>query len=58
MLVFEDALLGVEAASRAGMRCIAIPDKRSDKKLFYEENAVRVLDSLEQFDFAEWSFKI
>jgi HAD superfamily hydrolase (TIGR01509 family) len=49
--VVEDAVAGVEAARRAGMRCIAVTNTNPPEKL---QAAQRVVDSLEEIDVAEW----
>jgi len=43
-LVIEDSINGVNAAKNAGMYCVAVPDKRLDRKGF--ENADIILDNL------------
>jgi pseudouridine-5'-monophosphatase len=51
-LVFEDSLSGLEAAHAAGMRVVIVPDPNLDKEDF--KKAEQILDSLEEFDFADW----
>ena len=51
-LVFEDALVGVDAACAAGMPVIAVPDPHLSPELFGA--ADQVLRSLDEFDPAAW----
>jgi HAD superfamily hydrolase (TIGR01509 family) len=51
-LVFEDAPSGTEAAIAAGMQVIAVPDPNMDHAEY--PGAAQILDSLEEFDPAEW----
>jgi beta-phosphoglucomutase family hydrolase len=46
-VVIEDAIAGVAAAKRAGMKCVAVTNSHPAKKL---ENADLIVDSLEQVD--------
>lgn len=46
-IVFEDSLNGVRAAKAAGMKCIAVPDKESQKKPEFKAEADAVVASLE-----------
>lgn len=46
-VVIEDAIAGVTAAKRAGMKCVAVTNSHPAQKL---ENADLVVDSLEQVD--------
>eukprot|EP00026_Physarum_polycephalum_P016451 Phypoly_transcript_17361.p1 GENE.Phypoly_transcript_17361~~Phypoly_transcript_17361.p1 ORF type:complete len:227 (+),score=42.65 Phypoly_transcript_17361:108-788(+) len=52
VLVFEDAPSGVEAAVAAGMRVVAIPDKKADLSLF--SKADQILSSMSDFKPEEW----
>ncbi|GJQ87049.1 hypothetical protein Trydic_g6808 [Trypoxylus dichotomus] len=47
-LVFEDSPNGVVAARRAGMQCIAIPEKDMPKEAF--KQATLILESMEEFE--------
>ncbi|KAJ9076873.1 hypothetical protein DSO57_1022077 [Entomophthora muscae] len=49
-LVFEDAPVGVEAGTRAGMHVIWIPDPRLQESLSHLPNALQTLNSMEDFD--------
>lgn len=51
-LVFEDAPSGVQAAVRAGMSVVMVPDAQLDPAL--HAGAHQVLTSLEQFDPEAW----
>ena len=51
-LVFEDAPVGIEAASRAGMSVVAVPDPHMDKAAFGE--AQQILNSLREFQPELW----
>jgi beta-phosphoglucomutase-like phosphatase (HAD superfamily) len=51
-LVFEDSLVGITAAKRAGMKAIAVPAPCVDQSLFYE--ADEILGSLEEFQPQRW----
>jgi len=48
MLVFEDAVNGVEGALAAGMQVVWVPDANIDKGTL-AERATLVLDTLEDF---------
>jgi beta-phosphoglucomutase family hydrolase len=48
-VVIEDAIAGVAAAKRAGMKCVAVTNSHPAKKL---ENADLIVDSLEQVDIS------
>ncbi|MDD5337901.1 MAG: HAD family phosphatase [Dehalococcoidales bacterium] len=48
-LVIEDAIAGVTAAKRAGMKCLAVTNSHSSENL---KNADLVVDSLEKVDIA------
>ena len=50
--MFEDALNGVAAAKAAEMKCVMVPDPRSDRDSCQE--ADRVINSLEEVDLEEW----
>ena len=49
-MVFEDSPLGVEAALRAGMKCVAVTNTHEAASL---KNANRVVSSMEQLDLIE-----
>ena len=51
-LVFEDAPAGVEAARRAGMYAVAVPDPNMSEAAY--RDAHQVLRSLREFDPAAW----
>ncbi|MGK7921849.1 MAG: HAD-IA family hydrolase [Trichodesmium sp.] len=51
-LVFEDSLAGMEAALRAGMSVIVVPDPDMDKNLFHSAN--QILNSLTEFEPHLW----
>ncbi|XP_076910474.1 (DL)-glycerol-3-phosphatase 2-like [Bidens hawaiensis] len=53
ILVFEDAPSGVLAAKNAAMSVVMVPDPRLDSS--FHETADKVLNSLLDFDPAEWS---
>ena len=56
-LVFEDAPNGIEAATRAGMASVFVPDSHMDWKAALEQQGVHptlVIPSLEEFDFSKW----
>jgi len=53
-LVFEDAIVGVIAAKRAGMKVIAIPDKRWNDDISQFSQADVIIDTLERFDPQPW----
>ncbi|MEQ9232375.1 MAG: beta-phosphoglucomutase [Cyclobacteriaceae bacterium] len=48
-IVFEDALAGIEAAKRAGMRCVGVGDKTTLKDADY------VISSFEELDLEKFS---
>jgi hypothetical protein len=54
-VVFEDSIAGVQAAKRAGMLCVAVPEQRitSDPSVFAAADVV--LGSLEDLDSSVWS---
>eukprot|EP01118_Nematostelium_gracile_P011033 TRINITY_DN387_c0_g1_i7.p1 TRINITY_DN387_c0_g1~~TRINITY_DN387_c0_g1_i7.p1 ORF type:complete len:194 (-),score=58.87 TRINITY_DN387_c0_g1_i7:46-627(-) len=52
ILVFEDALNGVDAALAAGMSVVAVPHPSFDKTLFH--HADQVLESLDKFEPHQW----
>lgn len=52
VLVFEDAANGVEAAKRAGMRVVAIPEKWQNMDDFKQADVL--LGSLREFDGSRW----
>eukprot|EP01035_Chromulina_nebulosa_P018079 gene18079-23727_t len=52
-LAFEDALSGVESATRAGLICIAVPDKQLDKNKFLSFTSY-IYDSLSDFNINDW----
>ncbi len=56
VLVFEDSPNGVLAAKRAGLYCIAVPNKITRQLPFFENggNPDRVLDSLRDFPWDEY----
>ncbi|EIJ43053.1 haloacid dehalogenase superfamily protein, subfamily IA, variant 3 with third motif having DD or ED [Beggiatoa alba B18LD] len=51
-LVFEDALVGVEAAKAAGMSVVAIPPAELDKAQFAKADAV--LNAMDEFTPESW----
>ncbi|KAJ1962772.1 hypothetical protein IWQ62_003425 [Dispira parvispora] len=54
-LVFEDSLLGVEAAKRAGMHVVWIPDSNILKLGHPDDHgACEILNSMEEFDPAKY----
>ena len=56
-LVFEDALSGVQAAVRAGMRCVAVPDPRLDTQI-YRHLTTHIWASLSDFSHQLTSFHL
>lgn len=52
-LVFEDSVVGVEAALTANMSVIAVPDPNMDKKSYAD--AHQILNSLEEFQPKLWN---
>ena len=57
-LVFEDSLLGVQAAVSAGMPVIACPDSRLDIAEFLALTPFILQDSsLENFGWSSWEFE-
>ena len=51
-LVFEDAPSGVQAANAANMQVIAVPDPNMSHDAF--QDATAIIDSLTEFDLADW----
>ncbi len=49
-VVFEDAPLGVEAAVRGGMKCVAVTNSHPAESL---QDATRVVDSIEDIDLVQ-----
>lgn len=45
-LAFEDSLAGVQSASAAGMKCIALPDSRLDHTAFRQVPGSKICKSL------------
>ena len=56
-LVFEDALTGVKSGKAAGCAVVAVPDPRMERSV-YEGLADVILDSLVNFDGAEWGLEL
>ena len=56
VLVLEDSPNGVLAAKRAGLYCIAVPNRITRQLPFYDNGGTpdRVLDSLEEFPWDEY----
>ena len=56
VLVLEDSPNGVLAAKRAGLYCIAVPNKITSQLPFFENGGTpdRVLDSLREFPWDEY----
>ena len=53
-LVIEDAVVGVEAAKRAGMACLAVETTHPASALQKADRVVRTLDRLEMVSLAEF----
>ena len=52
-LVFEDAVLGIQAAKAAGMHAILVPDERLDISSI-KDIVDQIIPSIEQFVPEEW----
>ena len=62
VLCFEDSLSGAEAALRAGMHCICVPDPRLDREPFRRllarhEGRGDICRSLQEVDWASFEFR-
>ena len=58
-LVFEDSPLGIDAANRAGMPSVFIPDPNMDYQKALEDQGAKptlIIPSLEEFDFSKWKW--
>ena len=53
-VVFEDALVGIEAAQRGGMKVVAVASTNSPEKLQHADRVVRRLDELTVDELARW----
>ena len=54
VLVFEDSPNGVESAKAAGMKCVMVPDKRTDPEKCVKADSI--LKSLTDLNLQEWGF--
>jgi beta-phosphoglucomutase len=52
-IVFEDALPGVEAASRAGMKCVAVTTTNPADAFSHFDNVIKIIDNFSQLSPAE-----
>ncbi len=53
-VVFEDALVGIEAAQRGGMKVIAVASTNPPEQLQHADRVVRRLDELTVNELARW----
>jgi pseudouridine-5'-monophosphatase len=55
ILVFEDAVNGVEAAKAAGLSVVAIPHPQNDRSAFEKAQPDLILNSMADFEPHLWS---
>ena len=56
-LVFEDSLIGAQSAKSAGCHVVVVPDRRMEKRVFYNV-ADEVLTSMREFTGKKWGISL